>query len=112
MKDRRSFPRRGALLRDGLVGLVAFAGIVLVVAGGPDGWSVSSAAASAPPAVLASPQSIGRIATLAAPGAGDVARTVLLGVTFALLFAFNAAVLRHLRRVYASPRRDGWRRGR
>jgi hypothetical protein len=37
---------------------------------------------------------------------------VLLGVTFALLFAFNAAVLRHLRRVYASPRRDGWRRGR
>lgn len=32
------------------------------------------------------------------------AATVLLGLSFAALLAFNLAVLRHLRRVYASPR--------
>ncbi len=30
--------------------------------------------------------------------------TLILGITFATLTAFNLAVLRHLRRVYASPR--------
>jgi hypothetical protein len=30
-----------------------------------------------------------------------------LGLTFSVLFAFNRAIFRHLRRVYASPRRDG-----
>ena len=44
--------------------------------------------------------------------AGAVARITVLGLTFATMFAFNMAFVRHLRRVYASPRRNGWRRGR
>ena len=35
-----------------------------------------------------------------------------LAIAFALMFTLNLAILRHLRRVYASPRRRGWRRGR
>jgi hypothetical protein len=42
----------------------------------------------------------------------DPATLTVLGLTFSVLFAFNAALLRHLRRAYASPRRDGWGRGR
>jgi hypothetical protein len=34
----------------------------------------------------------------------------LLGITFASLAALNLAFWRHLRRVYASPRRGVWRR--
>jgi hypothetical protein len=42
----------------------------------------------------------------------DHARTlILLSVAFAGLAASNLAFLRHLRRVYASPRRSVWRRG-
>lgn len=36
---------------------------------------------------------------------------LLLSVTFAALAALNLAFWRHLRRVYASPRRGVWRRG-
>jgi hypothetical protein len=36
---------------------------------------------------------------------------VLLSLTFASLAALNLAFWRHLRRVYASPRRGVWRRG-
>ena len=36
---------------------------------------------------------------------------LLLSVTVAGIIAFNLAFLRHLRRVYASPRRGVWRRG-
>jgi hypothetical protein len=36
---------------------------------------------------------------------------VLLSAAFAGLVASNLAFLRHLRRVYASPRRGVWRRG-
>ncbi len=48
-----------------------------------------------------------------APALGPerMAALALLGALFAAVFAFNAAVFRHLRRVYASPRRGGWRRG-
>jgi len=35
----------------------------------------------------------------------------LLSLAFALLAALNAAIWRHLRRAYASPRRGVWRRG-
>lgn len=45
---------------------------------------------------------------LAARRAADLA---VLGLTFSLLVACNLAFWRHLRRVSASPRRDGWRRG-
>jgi hypothetical protein len=42
----------------------------------------------------------------------DHTRTlVLLSLAFAGLGASNLAFLRHLRRVYASPRRSVWRRG-
>jgi hypothetical protein len=37
---------------------------------------------------------------------------VLLSVAFAAIMALNLGFLRHLRRVYASPRRSVWRRGR
>jgi hypothetical protein len=46
------------------------------------------------------PQASGRPADLA-----------LLSVAFAALVAGNLAFWRHLRRVYASPRRNVWRRG-
>ena len=36
---------------------------------------------------------------------------ILLSIAFAGLAALNLAFLRHLRRVYASPRRGVWRRG-
>jgi hypothetical protein len=32
-------------------------------------------------------------------------------LAFAAMAAFNLAIWRHLRRVYASQRRSGWRRG-
>jgi hypothetical protein len=34
-----------------------------------------------------------------------------LGLVFSAMVAFNLAFLRHLRRVYASPRQGAWRRG-
>jgi hypothetical protein len=36
---------------------------------------------------------------------------VLLSLAFAAIIAFNLGFWRHLRRVYASPRRSRWRRG-
>jgi hypothetical protein len=50
----------------------------------------------------------------AAFGTRDAARQstmIGLAAVFSLLVAFNLAFFRHLRRVYASPRRGGWRRG-
>lgn len=38
--------------------------------------------------------------------------TILLAAAvISILVMFNVGFVRHLRRVYASPRRDGWRRG-
>jgi len=39
------------------------------------------------------------------------AQTLLLSLVFAAILACNLAFFRHLRRVYASPRRSVWRRG-
>ena len=36
---------------------------------------------------------------------------LLFSLAFAAMAAFNLAIWRHLRRVYASQRRSGWRRG-
>jgi hypothetical protein len=36
---------------------------------------------------------------------------LILGLVFSAMVAFNLAFLRHLRRVYASPRQGAWRRG-
>ena len=44
-------------------------------------------------------------------GALDAVAWVLLSLAFAALVACNLAFWRHLRRVYASPRRSVWRRG-
>lgn len=43
--------------------------------------------------------------------AGPAHALLLLSLAFAALAACNLAIWRHLRRVYASPRRRGWRRG-
>jgi len=45
------------------------------------------------------------------PNASRRQEQVLLSLAFAAIVAFNLAFLRHLRRVYASPRRSVWRRG-
>ncbi len=42
---------------------------------------------------------------------GTLTALALLAVVFSSLVAFNLAFYRHLRRVYASPRRGAWRRG-
>jgi hypothetical protein len=44
--------------------------------------------------------------------AGGWQPLALLSVAFAAITALNLGFLRHLRRVYASPRRSVWRRGR
>lgn len=41
----------------------------------------------------------------------DTQARLLLSLAFAVIMAFNLAFWRHLRRVYASPRRNVWRRG-
>ena len=43
--------------------------------------------------------------------AGQQHALALLSIAFAAIFACNLAFWRHLRRVYASPRRSAWRRG-
>jgi hypothetical protein len=43
--------------------------------------------------------------------ASQVPNLALLSLAFAALMAGNLAFWRHLRRVYASPRRNVWRRG-
>ena len=49
--------------------------------------------------------------TIAFAAATSYGRTfLLLSLTVAVMAAFNLAFLRHLRRVYASPRRGVWRR--
>jgi hypothetical protein len=46
-----------------------------------------------------------------AQAAGRAADLAFLSLAFAALVAGNLAFWRHLRRVYASPRRNVWRRG-
>ncbi len=46
-----------------------------------------------------------------AQASGRAADLALLSLAFAALVAGNLAFWRHLRRVYASPRRNVWRRG-
>jgi hypothetical protein len=43
--------------------------------------------------------------------AGQTQGLMILGLVFSAMVAFNLAFLRHLRRVYASPRQGAWRRG-
>jgi hypothetical protein len=41
---------------------------------------------------------------------GQSQSLIILGLVFSSMVAFNLAFLRHLRRVYASPRQGAWRR--
>lgn len=71
---------------------------------GPLATNSAIETAAAKPAILVSQPSTGT----------DADRTgamVLLAAVFAALFSFNLAFFRHLRRVYAAPRRGGPRRG-
>lgn len=108
---RRVFP----VLRDASIGLVVFAVLLGGMSGGPRGFGLSEAAASGSIFVesdVTSPPDLGTehalIAALArpTPPIGDNRQSlIVLGLTFSLIFAFNAAIARHLHRVYASPPR-------
>lgn len=110
-----------AFSADMVVGLTIF-GCSLGAVAGLDGWSIAQAAAADPPGsnvawaplVLAHDADGAGLAALLQlrDAAGMAARMAVFGLTFATMFAFNMAFVRHLRRVYASPRRNGWRRGR
>lgn len=112
---------KSKVLVDAVAGLAIF-GCGLGSLTGLDGWSMAQAAAADLPGsgigavtlVLAHDADGAGLAALLQlrDVAGLLARISVLGLTFATMFAFNMALVRHLRRVYASPRRNGWRRGR
>ena len=92
--------------RDFLIGAGAFIVILLATAPGPD-----KAARGAGPMFSTSAHAAGLASVRALPLAPTVYRSTdaseakaILGLVFASLVAFNLGVLRHLRRVYASPR--------
>ena len=112
-----------------MLGLGLFAVLAVGLAGDPRTWSATSAAASdtaitraidmtSPPGPAAENSMVAAllrapaIAADLASGPGRGSAILILGLTFSLMFAFNLALWRHLRRVYASPRRGEWRRGR
>ena len=119
----RSGYRRQAV-KDWVVGLGLFVILAAGMSGDPRSWALSSAVASdravAQAIEVTSPPSLRAenavIAALLQPPAsmGVANRPVsmaILGLTFSLMFSFNLLIWRHLRRVYASPRRGVWRRG-
>ena len=118
--------RLGGWLRDMAVGAVLFLVIPALASLMPDArpqWRFAVANAgeviasgfvepSAP--VVSAAEDVALAATQLRQSAdplatGRLARTILLGLTFSFLVSFNLAIFRHLRRVSASPRRDGWR---
>ena len=121
-------------IRDGFAGLALFLVLATGFSGHPGRWDVSSAAASDRAAAEAIEMSVPALMQpafiqpafmqpespmlaamfqgrpIAAPRRSAAAMTIL-ALTFSLMFSFNLALLRHLRRVFASPRRGEWRRG-
>ena len=104
-------------LRDWLVGAGLFVVLAAGFAGDPRSWTFSSAAAAdrvlsqtldvtSPPGLQAETALVASLlqppASLGAASKGVT--LLLLGLTFSFMFTFNLALLRHLRRVYASPR--------
>ena len=105
-------------MRDWLLGAALFLVLAPALAGDPRNWNFSSAAAAdrvltqtldvtSPPGLQAE---TALVAALLQPAtdigtASKGVALVLLGLTFSFMFTFNLALLRHLRRVYASPRR-------
>lgn len=109
--------------RDFLVSFTIFMALFSIPAEGQRHWAPPHASATDLTAVekLGPFQgAVGHVGTaVEAPRPGVVVgraeRTramILLGLTFSLMLTFNLAILRHLRRVYASPRRRVWRRAR
>jgi hypothetical protein len=117
------------VVRDFLTGLVIFAAILGVVTFAPlsnDPNPTFTGAALAgqfamPTQALGPTEPQGLIAANFAPNftpSTRMTRTteqtqglLILGLAFSAMVAFNLAFLRHLRRVYASPRQGAWRRG-
>jgi hypothetical protein len=115
--------RMPRMVRDFLTGLVIFAAILGVVTFSPlsnDPNPTFSGAALAGQFTMPS-QAQGLIAADFKPNFTPSTRIVrtteqtqgllILGLAFSAMVAFNLAFLRHLRRVYASPRQGAWRRG-
>ena len=67
-------------------------------------------ALSRPASLRDAPPSQAGLSIHKAPTSPEQAR-LLLSVAFAMITAINLGFWRHLRRVYASPRRSVWRRG-
>ena len=109
--DMRSLRR---FLVDFSLALAAFA-----VAAGLIGVDASNAFPLLPPpdlnfvAVVPPPTMVAALPTFpGTPEAPNTTQTLaLLALAFATLVATNLAIGRHLLRVYASPRRRGWRKG-
>ena len=112
-------------LRDLALGLALFIGLVAALGAppmGPDtaGFALTdpliaqAVALGSPPGIEAQNAALSAMVRSPALVRASLQPPMLaiLGVSFAVMFAFNLAILRHLRRVYASPRRRGWRRGR
>ena len=110
-------------LRDLALGSGLFTVLTMGLSGAPRGFS--SAAASDAVAFHGLESDGGQAVTSAASSVAglflDAAGAVefdrlltvgILGLSFSLIFAFNLALSRHLRREYASPRRGEWGRGR
>jgi hypothetical protein len=93
------FAVSGSDIRAHAISLPAIAEALLLDAAAPGRTGV---AASAPRQVVHS---------TAKAEVGSEQALVLLSLAFAAIAASNLAFWRHLRRVYASPRRSVWRRG-
>lgn len=105
-KQRRGFIQQ--VMVDFVLGLALFAIVAFTNAKLSGGASDSEpqlfssmAYAAAPHANWALTQAVNP-----APGSGSPGResTIILGLAFACVFAFDMGLFRHLRRVYASPR--------
>ena len=103
--------------RDWILGLGLFVVLASGLSGDPRTWGLSNAAASDQTAQaidVTSPPGLGAensmLAAFLQPPAFTAAASrpvamTILGLTFSFMFAFNLWMWRHLRRVYASPRR-------
>jgi hypothetical protein len=113
------------LVRDVLLGLALFGLLAAALGGAADILSLPRASAAdvlaqraleatAPPGPDTDNAVLNAVIQGTVPTRGRIGPTdfAVLGLTFSLMFAFNLGLWSHLRRVYASPRRGGWRRGR
>jgi hypothetical protein len=112
------------VLADFAVALALFWLIALGISGSDIRAHAVALPVIAKEAVLAEPVAPSRIgaggadtrplihSTVKAQGGGRDQGLLLLSLAFAAILACNLAFFRHLRRVYASPRRSVWRRGR